>query len=214
VDYEALYRFRFIDVDPVSKRAVWRVIAADLARRAGNPRRVLDPACGSGEFILGVPAAERWAADVVPPPIDDAEVRVMVGRYQDLDLPRGHFDAILFSNVLEHLADPDEVQQFLQRAKDQLAPGGRVIIMGPNFKYCAKEYFDCADHTLVLTDVSVVEHLVAAGYRVDTVVPRYIPYSFRSRLPADPRLTAAYLRMPFVWRFLGKQFLVIATPSR
>lgn len=214
MDYEALYRFRFQDVDPVSKRAVWSVIAADLARRAGNPRRVLDPACGSGEFITGVPADERWAADVVAPSFDDDRVRILVGRYQDLDLPAGHFDAILFSNVLEHLAGPDDVQDFLQRARTQLAPGGRVVIMGPNFKYCPKEYFDCADHTLVLTDVSVVEHLVAAGFTVDTVIPRYIPYSFRSRLPANPRLTAAYLRMPFVWRFLGKQFLVIATPPR
>lgn len=205
-----LYRFRFANVDPADKQAVWNVIAADLARRSGDPTRVLDPACGSGEFITGVPALERWAADVVTPPITDPAVRVAVGRYQDLDLPERYFDAILFSNVLEHLTTPDDVQDFLGRARAQLAPGGRVVVMGPNFKYCANEYFDCADHTLILTDVAVVEHLVAAGFEIEAAVPRYIPYSFRSRLPASPRLTAAYLKLPLLWRLFGKQFLVIA----
>ena len=60
--------------------------------------------------------------------------------------------------------------------------------MGPNFKYCAKDYFDCADHLLALTHVSVQELLFAAGYTVTEVVPRFLPFSFRSRLPAWPAL--------------------------
>lgn len=212
VDYEALYRYRFAGIDSAKKRAIWRVIAKDLARRAGQPRRVLDPACGSGEFIVGVPAEERWAADVVAPPIEDKSVRVMVGQYQGLQVPQGYFDMILFSNVLEHLSGPDAIQLFLERARTQLAPHGRVVIMGPNFKYCYKQYFDCADHTLALTHISVMEHLAAADFRVETAVARYIPFSFRSRLPTHHWLTAAYLRLPLRWRPLAKQFLVIATP--
>jgi hypothetical protein len=61
--------------------------------------------------------------------------------------------------------------------------------MGPNFRYCAREYFDCADHTLALTHVAVAEHLHAAGFEPVKVVPRYLPYSFRSRLPALRTLT-------------------------
>jgi hypothetical protein len=85
--------------------------------------------------------------------------------------------------------------------------------MGPNFKYCADEYFDCADHTLALTHVSVEEHLYAAGFRVTKVIPRFLPFSFRGVLPPSPALTAYYLRMPLAWRLLGKQFLVIAKPA-
>ena len=39
---------------------------------------------------------------------------------------------------------------------------------------------------------------------------RFLPYSFRSRLPANARTTRLYLSAPALWRVLGKQFLVIA----
>jgi len=212
LDHRALYEFRFAGVDAAAKRKVWQRISADLYRRAGRPGRILDPACGAGELIETIPAQERWAADVVPPPITDPAVNISVGRYQDLDFPEGHFDAVVFSNVLEHLRDPDEVQRFLQRARGQLAEGGRLVVLGPNFKHCAKQYFDCADHTLILTDVSVREHLVAAGFEIVSAHPRYIPFSFRSRLPDSAPLVALYLRLPIFWRVLGKQFLIVATP--
>jgi hypothetical protein len=93
--------------------------------------------------------------------------------------------------------------------RDRLAPGGRIAIMGPNFRYCAKEYFDCADHTVILTHVGVEEHLYAAGFDVEAVEPRFLPYSFRGRLPASAALTRRYLGLPLAWRLLGKQFLAI-----
>ncbi len=68
--------------------------------------------------------------------------------------------------------------------------------MGPNFRYCAKEYFDCADHTVILTHVGVEEHLYAAGFESESVVPRFLPYSFRGRLPASAALTRRYLGTP------------------
>jgi hypothetical protein len=91
-----------------------------------------------------------------------------------------------------------------------MVAGGRVAVLGPNFRYCAREYFDCADHTLALTHVSVEEHLYAAGFEIERVIPRFLPYSFRSRFPQSPALVRAYLNTPLAWRFLGKQFLVIA----
>ena len=91
-----------------------------------------------------------------------------------------------------------------------MAPGGRIAVLGPNFRYCAREYFDCADHTVILTHVSAAEHLHAAGFDVTTVVPRFLPYSFRGLLPPSPRLTGTYLRTPALWRVLGKQFFLVA----
>ena len=40
-------------------------------------------------------------------------------------------------------------------------------MIGPNFRYCSREYFDCADHTVILTHVSMAEHLHAAGFEVE-----------------------------------------------
>jgi hypothetical protein len=96
---------------------------------------------------------------------------------------------------------------------DCTRPGGTIAVLGPNFRYCAKEYFDCADHVLALTHVAVAEHLYATGFELERIVPRFLPYSFRSVFPASPALTEAYLRFPPAWRVLGKQFLLLATRS-
>ena len=46
-----------------------------------------------------------------------------------------------------------------------MEPGGTLAVLGPNFRYCHREYFDCADHNLALTHVAVAEHLHAPGSR-------------------------------------------------
>jgi SAM-dependent methyltransferase len=178
----------------------------------GRPRRILDPAGGRGEFVNAVPAEERWLVDLVDYPDRTAKsgVKVVVGNVLEVDLPYAFFDGVFVSNLLEHLADPDSVARFLARMRQVLVPGGVIAVMGPNFRYCAREYFDCADHVLALTHVSVEEHLVAAGFEVTEVLPRFLPYSFRGRLPASAALTRAYLRTPPLWRLQGKQFLALA----
>jgi SAM-dependent methyltransferase len=172
----------------------------------------LDPAGGRGEFVNAVPADERWLVDLIdyPERTTDSGVKVVIGDVLDVDLPRSFFDGIFVSNLLEHFADPDTVARFLARMRQVLVPDGVIAVMGPNFRYCAREYFDCADHVLPLTHISVEEHLVAAGFEVTEVLPRFLPYSFRSRLPVSAALARAYLRTPPLWRLRGKQFLALA----
>jgi hypothetical protein len=213
LDYERLYEFRFQGIDHDARRKVWAQIAPFIWERMGRPSRVLDPAGGFGEFINSVPASERWLVDVVdyPERTTAPGVKIVIGDIFDVELPLAHFEGVFASNLLEHLRTPEDVSAFLNRMRETLAPGGTIAIMGPNFKYCAREYFDCADHHLALTEVSVQEHLAAAGYEVRRVVPRFLPLSFRGHLPPSPRLTALYLRLPVVWRVFGKQFLITAT---
>jgi SAM-dependent methyltransferase len=215
LDYSRLYEYRFQGVDQRSRQLVWNEIAAFLWSRMGNPRRVLDPAGGRGEFVNAVPAEECWLIDVVdyPERRTDPRVRVVIGDVFEIDLPPAYFDGVFASNLLEHFHSPEAVAAFLDRMRETLAPGGVLALMGPNFKYCARDYFDCADHVLALTHVSVQELLFAAGYEVTEVIPRFLPYSFRSRLPASAALTRLYLRIPLLWRLQGKQFLILATPA-
>lgn len=179
----------------------------------GNPQTVLDPAAGRGEFIGSIDAAERWAVDEVA--YDEAQIGAGVHRVtasiMDADLPDEHFDGVFASNFLEHLPDQEAIAGFLERMHGAVKPGGRIAIMGPNYRYCSKEYWDCADHYVALTHVAIAEHLYAAGFEPTRVVPRYLPYSFRGILPPSRKLTALYLRTPIAWRLLGKQFLVIGT---
>ncbi|MDQ1456433.1 MAG: hypothetical protein QOH28_2053 [Actinomycetota bacterium] len=219
LDYRRLYEYRFRDVEQRARQTVWNEIGPFVCKRMGRPARVLDPAGGRGEFLNAIAADERWLVDLIDYPHRDTapEVKVVIGDVRSLDLPPDYFDGIFVSNLLEHLPNPDAVADFLARMRRTLAPGGVLAIMGPNFKYCAREYFDCADHTLALTHVSVLEHLIAAGFEIQQSVPRFLPFSFRSSLPwsfrsrlASARLTRLYLRVPVLWRVAGSQFLLLA----
>lgn len=213
MDYERLYEYRFRGVDQADREAVWREISRYVTEQVlGSPQRLLDPAAGRGEFIATAPAPERWAVDAVEhgPDGDAPGVRKIVSEINEADLPLDYFDGIFVSNFLEHLASQEAVHEFLSKMLTVTRPSGRIAIMGPNFRYCANEYFDFADHIVALSHLAVAEHLHTAGFRVTQCVARFLPYSFTGRLPASASLTRLYLNLPLAWRFAGKQFLVVA----
>jgi SAM-dependent methyltransferase len=212
IDYQRLYEYRFAGIDQGLREEVWREISTYVYGALGRPDCVLDPAAGRCEFISSVPARERWAVDEVayPEAIADPGLTNVTADIMEADLPYEHFDGIFVSNFLEHLPNQHAVAGFLRRMRDVTQPGGRIAVLGPNFRYCTKHYFDCADHSVALSHVAVAEHLHAAGFRVTRITPRFLPYSFRGTLPASARLTRAYLRFPLAWRLLGRQFLVVA----
>jgi ubiquinone/menaquinone biosynthesis C-methylase UbiE len=176
-----------------------------------RPQRVLDPAAGRGEFIESVPAKETWAVDQVshPEARHKPDTKVITASIMEIDLPEAHFDGIFVSNFLEHLPDQQSIAAFMQQMHRVAGEGGRIAVMGPNFRHCPDRYWDCADHYVALTHISVCEHLYAAGFEPDRVISRYLPYSFRGSLPASPTLVRLYLKYPLAWKVLGKQFLVI-----
>ncbi|HEX8207999.1 MAG TPA: class I SAM-dependent methyltransferase [Solirubrobacteraceae bacterium] len=212
MDLRRLYEYRFRDVEQDRRAAVWQAIAPHVWEQMGRPARLLDPAAGRGEFVNAAPAAERWAVDLVEHAAGTFAdgVRVVVADVFEADLPQAHFDGVFVSNFLEHLASPEEVARLLERLAAATAPGGRIAIMGPNYRYTEKVYWDYADHVLALTHRAIEEHLYTAGFEPERTIPRYLPYSFNGRLPASPALVRRYLRTPPAWRVLGKQFLVIA----
>jgi len=211
LNYERLYSYRFRDIDQNARIGVWGEIGPHVHKLMGRPRKVLDPAAGRGEFIGAVPAEETWAVDEVSYAEANykPDTKTIVSPIMDAELPAGHFDGVYVSNFLEHLHDQEAIAAFLEKMHGAMEEGGRIAIMGPNFRYCSDEYWDCADHYVALTHVAIAEHLYAAGFEPERVIPRYLPYSFRGILPPSRRLTRMYLKTPAAWRLLGKQFLVI-----
>jgi hypothetical protein len=211
MNLQRIYEYRFEGIDQHGRVAVWSEIAKYVEAVLGRPGRLLDPAGGRGEFINAASAAERWFVDMMPP-ADGAlepEIKVLVGDVFETDLPPDYFDGIFVSNFLEHLSSQKEVAAFLAKLHAAQSPRGRIAVLGPNFQYCYRQYFDCADHTVALTHLSVAEHLYGAGFDIARVTPRFLPFSFRGLLPPSASLTRLYLRSPLLWRLLGKQFLVI-----
>src|SRR3954452_23388311 len=179
MNYERLYSFRFRDIDQEGRQAVWSEIAPHLHGLMGGPQKVLDPAAGRGEFIGAVPAKETWAVDQVSykEAAYKPDTKVIVAPIMEAELPGGHFDGVYISNFLEHLYDQEAIASFLEKMHGAMEQGGRIAIMGPNYRYCSDEYWDCADHYVALTHVAIEEHLYAAGFDPVQVVPRYLPYS-------------------------------------
>ena len=80
-----------------------------------------------------------------------------------------------------------------------MSAGGRIAIMGPNYRYCADEYWDCADHYVALTHVAIAEHLYAAGFEPDADRPPLpallVPRDPAALAGADPDLPATAARL-------------------
>lgn len=212
MDLDRIYAYRFHGIDQSKREMVWKELAHFMHAELHQPQVTLDPAAGMCEFINNIPSAERWAVDMNGPFLQQhaqAGVKQVVSDTLTADLPKNYFDAVFVSNFLEHLTSQEDVARFLTKMHSHLKPGGRIAVMGPNFKYVYKEYFDFADHTVVLSELGVAEHIHGAGFEVEKIHPRFLPLSFRGGLPVNRTLVRAYLGMPWAWRFFGKQFLVI-----
>lgn len=213
MNHSRIYEYRFAGVDHGKKQIVWKEIAGYIYKLTNEPQVVLDPAGGMCEFINNVPSTEKWTIDLNEAFLNKyaAEpVKKVVGNNLTVDLPEGYFDLIFISNFLEHLESQEQVAEFLEKMYRSVKKGGFIAVMGPNFKYCSREYFDFADHTVCLSELGAAEHLFGAGFDIVQIHPRFLPLSFRGGLPVNKFLVQTYLQMPFAWRFFGKQFLLIA----
>lgn len=217
-DLAGLYRNRFDDRDLAAKRRLWRVLCRHFFQRyVAKDAVLLDLACGYGEFLHGIDAAEKHGLDLNPggarhlPP--DAHFHLGDARHAP-DLPSGVFDVIFCSNFLEHLRGKSEVSRVLAEALRLLKPGGRLLLMGPNVRALPGAYWDFWDHHLPLSERSLGEGLLIAGFALERVIGRFLPYSTKSYLPRAPLLVAGYLHCPPAWRILGRQFFIAARKPR
>jgi hypothetical protein len=94
-----------------------------------------------------------------------------------------------------------------------LKPDGKAIVLQPNIALVGDRYWDFIDHSVALTERSLVEAASLGGFRAETVIKRFLPYTTKSRFPRGPRIVRAYLALPLAWRILGKQTLYVGVPA-
>jgi SAM-dependent methyltransferase len=198
--------------DDPNRRIVWRVLNEYLSPWIPRGGRVLEIGAGYCHWINGVQAASRVAVDLWPDlPRHTApgiEARVLDAATGLRSLGAGAFTTVLASNVLEHF-DPDTAARVIDDVHDLLAPGGRFIIIQPNFRYAYRRYFDDYTHRSVFTDVSLSALLRSKGLRVEKCLPRFMPYSMQgARATIRPWMIKAYLHSPI--KPLAGQMLIVA----
>lgn len=212
-DLSALYRHRFQEADREKKLQIWKAICKGyLQRKIGRDQIILDLASGYGEFSQNIEAKKKIAVDLNPDARkmlpETVEFHNVSATEFAASVGEGTVDVVFTSNFLEHLFTKQDLDKVFDQVMKVLKPGGRFVILGPNIRYLASEYWDFYDHYLPLSHLSVEEGLVQAGFEVTEIIPRFLPYSTRSALPQASFLIEAYLRMPLAWKVLGKQFLV------
>lgn len=214
MDLTSLYRHRFEEAELPAKNRIWQVLCEDFfSRHVGAGDVVVDIGAGYCEFINNIRCGRKIAVDLNPEVARRAGADVEVINESCMaiaSLPEGSVDVVFMSNFLEHLPDKAAVLATLRECHRLLRPGGRAIILQPNIRFLPGEYWDFFDHHTPLTDRSLVEGVQLAGLEPTTVIPRFLPYTTKSRLPQAPWLIRLYLRVPLAWRLLGKQALVVA----
>jgi SAM-dependent methyltransferase len=213
-EIQTLYSLRFHKTGLERRRRVWNVLCDQFFSRLVKPDdTVLDLACGYGEFINAVRAKHKLGVDLNPDAacyLDDSVEFRQTAATDLREIATDSIDVVFTSNFLEHLPNKDECSKVFQQVRKVLRPGGQFIIMGPNIRYAYREYWDYYDHQLPLSDSSLSEGLRQSGFEIERVIPRFLPYTMNNSLPINETLIRLYLRLPISWRFVGKQFLVIA----
>ena len=214
-DLSRLYSDRFRDSGRQRRDAIWGVLCPWFERWIPSEATVLDLAAGHCEFINNVSAGRRIALDVKPDVKRYAKdgVEAVVSDATDMAaIQPGSVDVVFVSNFFEHLTRGD-ILATLAEVRRILALGGRLLVLQPNIRYCAKDFWMFFDHITPLDHHSLAEALGLEGFVVQTMVRRFLPYTTKGRLPARPWMVRAYLRMPLAWRVLGAQTFIVAVPS-
>ncbi len=202
---------------PEDKRrdVLWESLWAYRFRAMVRPTDcVLDLGAGYGNFINAVQARRRIAVDAWAgfPAYLAPGVEHHVGSVAELDfIDDGAVDFAFASNLFEHLTQAD-FSDVLAALRRTLASDGTLTIVQPNYRYAYREYFDDFDHKSIYSHVSLADFLVANGWEVFHVEPRFMPLSVKGRLPVNRFLIRAWLLSPV--KPIGKQMLVRARPKR
>jgi SAM-dependent methyltransferase len=214
MELDKLYRHRFDAKELSKKLAIWRVLCEDFFSRYVEPGDVVvDVGAGYCEFINNIKCGRKIAVDLNPDvrkfAADDVEVRN--DNCAELSsFTRDFADIVFMSNFLEHLPSKEVVFDTLAQAKRILRPGGRLLLLQPNVRLLPGEYWDFFDHRTPLTEKSLAEALGNLDMELIEVVARFLPYTTKSRLPHSAGLVRLYLKVPIMWKVLGKQSFLVA----
>jgi len=212
-ELEAIYANRFKTTE-VYRTEVWKTLIRHWFQAyVPSQAAVLDLGCGYGEFINNIRCARKYGMDLNPSTKKklNPEVTFLA---QDCsapwELPDQTLDVVFTSNFFEHLLSKSDLTRTIAQAVRCLKVGGQLIAMGPNIKCVGGAYWDFYDHHLALTELSLKEAFEAAGLQTESVRERFLPYTMVNASAYPLALLRMYLAMPFAWKVLGKQFLVIA----
>jgi ubiquinone/menaquinone biosynthesis C-methylase UbiE len=208
-----IYRRRF-DADSKFRKGMYTILCESFFQKyVPEDATILEIGAGYCEFINAIKAKKKIALDMNPDIRHHAQnsIQVIIGKSTCMEnIENESVDRVFANNFFEHLTKP-EIIQTMHEVHRVLKRGGEILILQPNIRYCANDYWMFFDHITPLDDRSIAEALEISGFSVNECIPRFLPYSTKSRLPKSLIGLKVYLRVPLLWKIFGKQTFVRAT---
>ncbi len=205
-----LYAQRF-DRDHAQRNALWKVLCSNFFQKYINTQDiVLDVATGYGEFINNISCKKKLACDINPDSKKylDNNVQFLKSSSSKIPLKNNSVDKIFISNFFEHITR-EEILSTIHELHRLLKPGGNVLVLQPNIRYCAKDYWMFFDHITPIDDRALTEVFSMNGFALQKKIERFLPFTTKSKFPKSPFFVKVYLSLPFLWRIFGKQSFLV-----
>lgn len=149
---------------PFVRRSIFQAVRAFAAGIPGDTR-VLDAGAGEAPYAELFAHCEYVTADWPNSVHAGGRSAQIVASLQSLPVPAGSFGAVLCTEVLEHIPQPETVLAELSRV---LAPGGRICVTVPFVWPLHEEPFDFYRYT----PHALTRLLAQAGFVEVSVAPR------------------------------------------
>ena len=212
MDVQNIYARRFIP-DLQFRDEMWKILCHDFFQQYVAPNsRVLEIGAGYCEFINNIQAKHKTAVDINPDVKNYASpgIEVVINNTSQMTaITDNSADMVFASNFFEHLTR-DEIVATFREVYRVLTPGGKFMVLQPNIRFCARDYWMFFDHITPIDDRAFVEGLEINGFEILEVIDRFLPYTTKSKLPKALFLIRLYLRLRFTWRFFGQQAFILS----
>ena len=193
---------------------MWKVLCHDFFQRYIPPNSVvLEVAAGYCEFINTIHAQSKYAVDINPETQKYAVqgVNVIISSSTKMHFIEDEsLDVIFMSNFLEHL-DRHQIEETAQECYRILKNGGKLLILQPNIRYLARDFWMFLDHITPIDDRAVCELCTLIGFSSVTSRSKFLPFTTKGKLPKSLLLLKIYLKIPFLHKIFGKQAFITAT---
>jgi SAM-dependent methyltransferase len=212
MDVQNIYARRFTP-DLHFRNEMWKILCRDFFQGyVTGSRHVLEIGAGYCEFINNIQAERKTALDINPDVqkyvLPDINVVLNNTGFMG-DVPNNSVNMVFASNLFEHLTR-DEIVATFREVYRVLAPNGKFMVLQPNIRFCARDYWMFFDHITPIDDRAFVEGLEINGFEVLKVIDRFLPYTTKSRFPRSLILIKLYLRLRFAWYFFGQQSFILS----
>lgn len=191
------------------RKNIWKEIVRYVQKDIGKINTLIDLGAGFCDFINLFPSEKKIGYELNPEMLQYVSKTVEL-RIEDSVELKGiedcSVDLVFASNFMEHLNKTSH-NLLLPRIRQILKSKGRLVLIQPNYNLCQKHYFDDKTHQTIFSDKNIGGFLENYGFSVKKLVPGFLPFSMKSRLPKWSVLVRLYLVSP-IKPFAGQMYVV------